>query len=75
MADEPTIVSGVGAAASRSSSGGPTLAKEIEIAMSDAVKQAMAEGISLDESDEIRARMLAARAAVLKAHAEAEKPE
>ena len=37
----------------------------IEAAMTQAVKDALSEGISLDASDEIRARMLAARDAVV----------
>lgn len=56
------IVSGVGVAASKSNE--PGLSKRIESAMAQAVTDALADGIN--DPDEQRARMMAARAEVLK---------
>lgn len=58
---EPVIVAAVGAL---STSRDPSRAKRIEAAMAAAVTDALAEGITLEDSDTIRARMLAARHAV-----------
>lgn len=42
------------------------LAKKIEAAMSAAVHQALADGVNINDSNEIRERMLAARGKVLR---------
>jgi hypothetical protein len=58
-------VTGIATMSAHSSlGGGLSLAAQIEAAMVEAIKQAQAEGIT--DQDEIRARMLAARAAVKK---------
>lgn len=60
---EPVIVAAVGAGASTTARD-PSRAKRIEAAMAAAVRDALAEGVSLSDSDTIRARMLAARESV-----------
>jgi hypothetical protein len=63
---EPKIVSAVAAMTSSAVwGGGASLNKQIEQAMSDAVKQCSKEGVSMDHPDIIRQRMLEARQAVL----------
>jgi uncharacterized protein YdgA (DUF945 family) len=63
MVAKPKTVTGVAAFSAAATMGGQTpLAKKIEAAMVEAIKQAQAEGIT--DQDEIRARMLAAREAV-----------
>lgn len=58
---EPVIVAAVAASALARD---PALAKRKEAAMLAAVRDALAEGVSLDDSDTIRARMLAASKSV-----------
>lgn len=65
MADDPTIVSAVGTAAASSLRGDVDLAARIEAAMSQAVTQALADGIPIEDSATIKARMMDARAKVL----------
>lgn len=61
----PRIVEAVGIA---SSAGKKNVAKLIEAAMSQAVTDAMAEGVNVNDSDELRKRMMAARQKVLDQH-------
>jgi hypothetical protein len=60
-ATTPRIAAGVGAISIDSD---PDLAKRKEAAMSAAILQALADGISLEDADEIRARILAAAESV-----------
>lgn len=57
--EEPGIVAAVGTGAAARD---PSRAQRIEAAMADAIRTALAEGISLEDSVTLRARMLAARA-------------
>lgn len=59
---EPVIAEAVGASAAARD---PSRAKRLEAAMAAAIQDAIAEGISLEDSDAIRARMMAARQFVL----------
>lgn len=63
---EPRIVGAVGTAVGHSSLGGKELTKRLEAAMQQAVAEALAEGISIEDSDTLRARQMAARSAVLR---------
>lgn len=59
---EPVIVAAVGTGTGAGTlARDPSRAKRIEAAMAAAIRDALDEGISLDDSDTIRARMLAAR--------------
>lgn len=65
MADEPQIASAVGASSTvRGRPDAKELGQRLEQAMSDAVTQALADGISMENTEEIKARMMAAREAV-----------
>lgn len=59
------IVAAVGVAAASTLGGDRELASRIEAAMAQAVLEANAEGISVEATDTIKARMNAARIAVL----------
>jgi hypothetical protein len=59
------IVAAVGAMPGAGRLGGPPVADQIQAAMAQAVEQCAAEGIGMDQPDVIRARMLAARQAVI----------
>ncbi|HJT93453.1 MAG TPA: hypothetical protein VJ777_16205 [Mycobacterium sp.] len=64
MADEENVVvSAVGTATSVSMN--VELRAKLEKAMSDAVTQALADGVSINDSEEIRRRILEARDAAL----------
>jgi hypothetical protein len=63
---EPRIAAAVGTAVGHSSLGGKELTKRLESAMQQAVAEALAEGVSIEDSDTLRERQLAARAAVLR---------
>lgn len=60
---EDGIVEAVGTASSVS--GNKDLSKRIEAAMSQAVTDALAEGIAMDDTETIKARIMAARSKVL----------
>jgi hypothetical protein len=62
---EPKIVEAVGTSAGAARIGGRELSKRIEAAMAQAVTDALAEGISINDTETIKARTLEARAAVL----------
>lgn len=68
---ESKIVSAVGTASSRVD-GSTSLSKAIEEAQSQAVLQAMEEGVSLEDSEEILRRKRAAHQAVLAEHRDRE---
>lgn len=60
------IVAAVGSGASHAKTGGdPSLSAAIQAAMAKAVADALAGGVSIEHSDELRRRQLAARQAVL----------
>jgi uncharacterized protein HemX len=63
LLNKPRVAEAVFAAANVRQNKGR--AKQIEAAMSQAVHDALAEGVPMADSDTIRARMLAARARVL----------
>lgn len=58
---DPVIAAAVGTGAAARD---PSRAKRIEAAMAAAIHDALADGIPLDDSDTLRARMLAARDSV-----------
>ena len=62
------IVEAVGSASFSPNKGGAKMSKLIEQAMSNAVHAALTEGVSIHDSETIRARMLAAREAVKATH-------
>jgi hypothetical protein len=63
---EPKIVSAVATLSSAAKwGGGASVSAQIEKAMADAVKRCSQEGISMDQPDIIRQRMLEAREGVL----------
>lgn len=65
-AGKPRIAAAVGTAVGSGATGEKSdLARRLEAASVEAVEQAMADGISLDDSDEILARKQAAREKVL----------
>ena len=71
MAEEPKIVAAVASMTSHATIGTP-LSDQIQDAMQAAVRDALAEGLSVEKDvDEIRARQLAARDRVLQEHGEA----
>lgn len=71
--DKPRIVEAVLTAAGRGDQGTKSsMAKVIENAMAQAVRDAIAEGVSLDNSDELRRRQLAARDKVREGYRKAE---
>lgn len=63
MADEPRIAAAVGVAVVIRDN--PALASQIELAMAQAVTDALADGIAMSDTGTIRARMLVARDALL----------
>lgn len=63
--EEPTVVKAAMVSVNAGLTQGKGLAQVIEAAMSQAVTDALADGVSINDSDEIRSRMLAARQAVL----------
>ena len=70
----PRVVAAVMAASGVNKMGAEQRKSErIEKAMSDAVTQAMAEGIDINDTEKIKARMLGARQALLDEEAEAER--
>lgn len=62
---ESKIVAAVGTSSASSVSGDGSRAKRIEEAMTKAVEDALAEGVSMDDVETIKARKMAARSAVL----------
>jgi hypothetical protein len=63
IASPPNIVSAVGVAV-HSITGDDALAKRVEEAMSQAVTDCLAQGVSIEDSEVIKAAMLVARARV-----------
>lgn len=59
------IVAAVGTASAAMTPRHGSLAKRLEKAMADAVRDAMAQGVSVYDTDTLRNRMQAARAAIL----------
>ena len=62
---KPKIAAAVGTASGSMVSGEHSRSKRIEDAMTKAVEDALAEGVPMDDVDTIKARKMAARAAVL----------
>lgn len=62
---ESKIVAAVGSAAAATGKDQSPISKQIEQAMAQAVTDALAEGIDINNSDEIKRRMLAARDSVM----------
>jgi hypothetical protein len=58
---KPKVVAAVGAASGSLSPNGRKAARLIELAMADAVKDCVEEGVSLSDTETIKARMMAAR--------------
>lgn len=62
--NEPRIIAAV---ATMAASRDHDLAARLEAAMSQAVRDALADGVSIEHTDELRRRILSARATVLRA--------